>query len=79
MEKNVGKVDSYIRFLLGISFLLNIFALKTGVIGTIILLALGLSMLVTAFMGYCWLYTLLKFDTIEKEAPAEPQAPAAHH
>ena len=79
MEKNVGKVDSYIRFLLGISFLLNIFALHTGVIGTIILLVLGVAMIASSVMGYCWVYALLKIDTCTAAAPEEPQAPAAHH
>lgn len=79
MEKNVGKVDSYIRFLLGVSFLLNILALKTGVIGTIILLVLGLAMIVTAFTGFCWFYSLIKFDTCESAEVEEKQAPAGHH
>ena len=79
MEKNVGTVDAYIRFLLGISFFLNIIALDTGVIGTIILLALGLGMIVSAFTGYCWVYGLLKINTCPSEASEEKQAPAGHH
>ena len=79
MEKNVGKVDSYIRFLLGVSFLLNIFTLKTGVIGTIVFLVLGLVMIATAFTGFCWLYSLIKFDTCESAEAEEKQAPAGHH
>lgn len=79
MGKNVGKVDAYIRFLLGVAFLLNIFALETGVIGTIVLLVLGLAMIISSITGYCWLYTLLKIDTCTvKEEPKEPAAPAHH-
>ncbi len=79
MEKNVGKVDAYIRFLLGIAFLLNIFALGTGIIGTIVLLVLALAMIITSITGYCHLYTLLKIDTCTvREEPKEPAAPAHH-
>ncbi len=79
MGKNVGKVDAYIRFLLGVAFLLNIFALETGIIGTIVLLVLGLAMIITSFTGYCGLYTLLKIDTYTvKEETKEPAAPAHH-
>jgi len=78
MEKNVGKVDAYIRFLLGVSFLLNIFALKTGVIGTIVFLVLGLVMIATAVTGYCWLYSLLKIDTCTAAPEEKPAAPAHH-
>ena len=63
MEKNVGTADSYIRMLLGVAFILNIFTLKTGVIGTIVLLVLALISLVTAYTGFCALYKILHICT----------------
>ncbi len=79
MEKNIGKVDAFIRFLLGVSFLLNIFALDTGVIGTIVLLVLGLGLIASSITGYCWLYSLLKIDTNASPLEEEkPEAEASH-
>ncbi len=63
MNINVGSADKYIRFLCGLAFLLNIIVLKPGVIGTIILLVLGLGMIYTSYSGFCWLYNLLKINT----------------
>jgi hypothetical protein len=63
MDKNVGAADSYIRALLGVAFLLNIFALKTGVIGTIVLLVLALISLFTAYTGFCVFYKILNIST----------------
>jgi hypothetical protein len=69
MKKNVGSSDRYVRFLLGIGFILNIFSLETGKLGSFILLALGLVMLFTVFTGYCFMYDILKINTcgIEKK------------
>ncbi len=71
MKKNVGTADRYIRVLIGVSFLINIFILKPGAIGTIILLALGLALLYSAYSGYCWIYDLLKISTCKKSKDAE--------
>jgi len=70
-KKNVGTADRYIRVLIGVSFLINIFILKPGAIGTIILLALGLALLYSAYSGYCWIYDLLKISTCKKSNDAE--------
>ncbi|MCX7678976.1 MAG: DUF2892 domain-containing protein [Spirochaetes bacterium] len=79
MNKNVGKADAYIRFLIGIALFLNIFALKTGVIGTIVLLVLGLAMIISSLMGYCWLYSLLNIDTYNpKLIEGEPKTKSHH-
>jgi hypothetical protein len=77
MVRNVGAVDSYIRVLIGVAFLLNIFALKTGVIGTIVLLVLALISLVTAYTGYCGLYKIFNISTSPSTSAlpdAEPQS-----
>jgi hypothetical protein len=63
MVRNVGAADGYIRILIGVAFVLNIFALETGVIGTIVLLVLALISLVTAYTGYCGLYKILNIST----------------
>ncbi|MCX8122803.1 MAG: DUF2892 domain-containing protein [Spirochaetes bacterium] len=71
MKKNVGPADRYIRVLIGVSFLLNIIILKPGAIGTIILLALGLAVLYSAYSGYCWAYDLLKISTCKESCASE--------
>ncbi len=71
MEKNVGAADGYIRVLLGVAFILNIVALETGVIGTIVLLVLALISLVTAYTGFCAFYKILNVST-SPTAPAIP-------
>lgn len=63
MKTNVGPSDRFIRFLVGISFLLNIVILEPAVIGTIILLVLGLVFLYTSYSSYCLLYDILNIST----------------
>ncbi|HON77567.1 MAG TPA: DUF2892 domain-containing protein [Spirochaetota bacterium] len=80
MKQNVGKTDRFIRFILGVAFLLNIFTLNTGVMATVILVVLALSMLYSSITGYCPLYELLKVDTCAKEDTcSEEQSEAASH
>jgi hypothetical protein len=74
MKKNVGTADSYIRFLAGISFLLNIIILKPGFFGTVILLVLGCAMLYSAATGFCWMYGLLKLKSCNETCEVEKQA-----
>lgn len=71
MKKNVGPADRYIRTLVGVSFLLQIFVVKPGAIGTIIFLALGLSLLYSVYTSYCWIYELLKISTCKETCAAE--------
>ena len=63
MQKNMGSADSFIRTMLGISFLVNIIILEPGAVGTIILLALGLINLATAWVKHCPAYTPLGICT----------------
>jgi len=77
MCTNVGPADKYIRFLVGISFLLQIIILSPGWLGTLIFLVLGGAMLVTASKGFCWLYQLLNVTSCA--APKVPDAPAEGH
>jgi len=75
MKKNVGPTDSFIRFMVGIAFLLNIIILEPAATGTIVLLVLGVVFLATAYTRYCGLYTILGICTCEdgtcSEEPAE--------
>ncbi len=57
MKQNMGSADAFIRTLIGISFLVNIIILEPGVVGTIILLILGLLNLGTAWVKHCPAYT----------------------
>lgn len=74
MVKNVGAADRYIRFLVGISLLLNIIILKPGLPGTILLLLSGVVMLYTSFAGFCGLYTILKINSCPV-SPGPPEKP----
>ena len=74
MKKNVGKTDSYIRFMLGVAFLLNIIILEPAAIGTIVLLVLGVMFLATSFTHYCGFYSLLGISTCENEECSQDPA-----
>lgn len=80
MVQNVGPADRYIRFLVGISFLLNIIILEPGFFGGLILFVIGAGLLFSVYTGNCWVYTLLKVNTCAEacEAPAESAAPHGH-
>lgn len=80
MKQNVGKTDRFIRFILGLAFLLNIFTLNTGVTVTVVLVVLSLSMFYSSISGYCPLYEVFKFDTCTKEdVCTEGQGETASH
>jgi hypothetical protein len=79
MKKNVGSADRYIRFIIGLGFIMNIFSLETAKLGTFILLALGLAMFYSAYTGYCFLYDMLKINTLGSEKkPGETTKPSTH-
>lgn len=80
MEQNVGSSDSFLRVLLGAAFWVNILALGTGVVGTIILFLLGALMFFTADKHYCFLYNVFNFSSAEEKAKdSSGEAPAAQH
>ena len=58
MKMNMSYPDRYIRFLIGISFLLNIIILQTEAIAIVILLTLGFSSIYTSLAGYCIVYDI---------------------
>jgi len=61
MKKNVGKVDSYIRFALGIGFIILAFTVSLW-----FLIGAGIA-IVTALTGMCPLYTLFGISTCKVE------------
>jgi hypothetical protein len=62
MKCNIGSTDRIIRIVIGLGIAIGgvIFESYWGLIGVIVL--------VTAVFRFCPLYTLLKFNTIEKES-----------
>ena len=69
MEKNVGQIDKIVRVILGVVFavLLIYFALQnTGTVDLVLALIfaiLALIMFVTAIMGTCPIWSVLKVNT----------------
>lgn len=56
MQKNMGGADSFIRTLIGISFLVNIIILEPTIFGGIVLFVLGALFIGTAWIQYCPAY-----------------------
>jgi hypothetical protein len=80
MKKNVGASDRFVRSLIGLAFIMNIFSLEPSRLGMFVLLAVGLIILNTAYTQYCLAYDLLKINTYEKkEKPAEPAEQTPSH
>lgn len=63
-EKNVGKTDRIVRFVLGLA-LFTAGALYLGSPLSYIAYFLGLILIATGALGTCTLYSLLKFNTLE--------------
>ncbi len=59
MQKNVGQIDKIIRIVIGVAVIM------LGVINQSWWGAVGLVPLLTAFVGFCPLYTVLKVSTGE--------------
>ena len=79
-KKNVGVSDRYVRIILGLGFIMNIFSLEPSRFGLFILLLLGLSLLYSAYTQYCWIYDLLKINTFEKKKkPSETTEQTPSH
>jgi hypothetical protein len=80
MKKNVGASDRYVRFIIGLGFIMNIFSIEPSRFGMLVLLVLGLVILNTAYTQYSWIYDLLKINTYEKkEKQAEPAEQSPSH
>ncbi len=57
MNKNVGKIDRIIRFILGTIFIV------VGILNNNWLIAIGAILLLTAFLNRCLLYYPFKINT----------------
>jgi|WetSurMetagenome_2_1015567.scaffolds.fasta_scaffold1819706_2 hypothetical protein len=60
MEKNVGKIDKIIRYILGVVFIILGYKIHWGFY---ILAAIAI---ITAALGTCGLYSIFKFNTNKK-------------
>lgn len=71
MTKNVGGIDTILRYIGGaILILLGIF-LSMGTALKAIFLIFGIMLIGTGLFGYCWLYTILGVSTGKKKEPAK--------
>lgn len=67
MKKNMGNIDRIIRVLAAIVFSALYFTgTVTGTVG-LVLVILGAVFLVTSFISFCPLYTLVGLNTCEKK------------
>lgn len=69
-KQNEGLLDRVIRALVGIVLLIAALWLN-GILATIFFI-LGLILLVTAAIGYCGLYSVCHFNTLEKKTESAP-------
>lgn len=68
MKKNVGSPDKIIRFILAAVFVGLYFAgVAEGVVGVVLLVLAGIFVL-TGFMNFCPIYTMLGIRTNKREA-----------
>jgi len=68
MTPNVGRIDQYVRIIIGLALIAYI--VKDGSLGAGWLAAgtAGFVLIVTAFFSYCPLYTLLGINTRRKSS-----------
>lgn len=67
MEKNIGKIDRIIRFILGIVVVYIAFSIQSNALIRILLLAIALISIIESFTGSCGLYKLFKINTIKNK------------
>jgi hypothetical protein len=67
MKKNVGRTDQIIRIVAGIILVAVGFLVPMSSTALqVVLIIIGAFLLVTAFLSFCPLYTLLKINTLGK-------------
>ncbi len=72
MKKNLSMTDRAIRIVLALAIGYLFFAgMITGVVGTVLLI-IALIILVTGFLGWCGIYSLVGVSTYHKES-AKPE------
>lgn len=67
MKANMGKRDKFIRT--GVALVLAVLVASEMITGTLAFVALGIAIvfLLTSFMSFCPLYTLLGINTCKKQ------------
>ncbi len=75
-NKNMGMTDRYIRFLLGVGFLVNIPVTEPGFLGLVVLLVLGLLMIKSSVTGHCPAYVPFKICTAGRDCPPQAEGKA---
>jgi hypothetical protein len=68
MKKNVGKIDRLVRIILAFVLLVVAFAIPLEGVLQYVFFALGAILLVTAFVSFCPLYTVVGCNTCAKKA-----------
>ncbi len=63
-KKNIGSVDGYIRFLIGVSLVINALIFNSATVTTVALLVFGTIVLATCYSGYCLLYSFFNIGTV---------------
>jgi hypothetical protein len=66
MTANIGKVDRGIRYLLALVALILVVTRRVHGPLAVVVGIIGAALLITAFINYCWLYTLLGTSTSKK-------------
>ena len=67
MKKNMGTIDRSIRTILAIVVAILYFTSNISGITAIVLGIIAIIFLITSFVGFCPLYTLLGISTLKKE------------
>ena len=62
MEKNIGKIDGIIRFIVGILLIYAAFNVDSKILMAV-LIALATVSIYESYTGYCGLYKLFKINT----------------
>jgi len=62
MEKNIGKVDRAIRFIIGVLLIYPALIINNNALKIILLIIAAIS-IVESFIGFCGIYKLLKINT----------------
>ena len=68
LNKNVGGADKVVRVAVGVA--LGIGAYKASGILAIVLGVFAVVVILTALVGWCWLYALLGISTAKDQPPA---------
>lgn len=68
MTKNVGTIDRVVRVVVFVVIAILILTKALTGAAAIILGIVGVALLITALVGHCRLYTLLKVSTAKKKA-----------